>query len=261
MTLDLAFDESGDGPALIVVHGLYGSATNWRSLAKRFAERFRVIAVDLRNHGRSPWSDEMNYPAMADDLIRLMDKLGLERAHLLGHSMGGKAVMTLALNAPGRVDRLLVLDIAPVAYQHDLSDFIEAMLAIDITNAKGRSDIDGQLAESVPERAIRGFLLQNLRRDDEGGYCWRINLQALHDQMAHITGFPELHASFTGPSLFLHGDRSDYVRPEYEPGIQSLFPKASITTVVNAGHWLHAEQADAVHDRVIEFLTAQNPHE
>jgi len=248
--LPLAHRREGQGPPVLCLHGLLGSGRNWAGVASALAPGSDVVLPDLRNHGASPWSDEVGYPAMADDVASLLDSLGLASARLVGHSMGGKVAMTLALTRPERVERLVVVDIAPVAYRHGFEDFITAMLAVDLDRVTRRADADAALAPAIPEPRVRAFLLQNLEQRD-GRFAWRPNLRALLAGMATITGVPALPDArpYRGPCCFIRGATSDYVRDEHLPRIRALFPNAELRTIEGAGHWLHAE-------RPREFLDA-----
>ncbi|MEQ8966075.1 MAG: alpha/beta fold hydrolase [Azospirillaceae bacterium] len=257
--MDLATTTYGDdrsGPPLLVLHGLFGSARNWTSLARRFAEQRPVVTADLRNHGASPWDAAMDYAVMARDLAALIDGSGGGPVDVLGHSMGGKAAMRLALDRPEAVRRLIVLDIAPVAYTDRHSTIVAAMRAIPLASLSRRQEADGWLTEAVPEPPLRQFLLQNLT-SGEDGLAWRINLEAIAAHMADLTGWPDPPpgAAWRGPALFLRGGASDYVRDAHEEAIHALFPDAEIETVPGAGHWVHAEKPDAVREAVDRFLT------
>jgi esterase len=255
MTAALAHHSFGAGPPLIILHGLFGSARNWTSVAKRFADHHRVFALDLRNHGDSPWRNGMSFPSMAADVVAFMDDHGLERATMIGHSMGGKVAMALALEHGGRVGALVVVDIAPVAYGGGYGAFVEAMQGVDLTDVRRRSDVDARLAAVIEDPGVRAFLMQNLV-DREGRYAWRLNLEALGGAMDRIVGFPSelLQRSYDGPTLFLAGARSNYIRPEHDALIRRLFPRARVESVAEAGHWVHADQPKAFVDRVREFL-------
>ena len=245
----LARQIQGDGPPLIIAHGLFGSARNWGIIAKRLSDVRRVVAVDMRNHGDSPWSDDHAYPDLAEDLAALVGETG--RADLLGHSMGGKAAMALALTRPELVHRLIVVDIAPTAYSHSQTPLIRAMRAVDLSRVERRSNADAQMATDVPEPDVRAFLLQSL---DVAGKRWRLNLDALENQMELITGWPDLDGRFEGPALFLSGGASHYVGDESRDAILRLFPNATFQQIEGAGHWLHAEQPRAVEAAVRVFL-------
>lgn len=241
-------------PPLLIVHGLFGSARNWAAMARRMADRGQVLVPDMRNHGDSPWLDGQSYPAMAADLAELAALHG--PMDVLGHSMGGKAAMLLALTRPELVNRLIVADIAPVAYHHSHLPHIAAMRGLDIAALTSRSDADRVLAPQVADPGIRAFLLQSLDLKSDP-HRWRLNLDVLERDMARITGWPDgLAMPFTGRTLFLSGASSDYVTPDHRPGIKALFPKARFAKIPDAGHWLHADQPRAFEATVRAFFTA-----
>ena len=244
--VDLAHRVQGSGPPLLILHGLFGSGTNWRAVARKLSDRFCTYTLDLRNHGDSPHAAEMNYPCMAADVSAFMRREGLATARIIGHSMGGKVAMLLALTQPELVHRLLVVDIAPVAYAHDHTEMVDAMLNVDLSRVQRRGDADALLADSITDPGLRAFLLQNLVAE-ERSYRWRINLPAIRTNMAALLGFPEQeHAgNFSAPVLFLRGGRSDYIQPRDHDRLHALFPDAGIETVAGAGHWVHAEAPDA----------------
>jgi esterase len=246
-------DGPGDTP-LVIAHGLFGSARNWGAVSKRLSEERPVIALDLRNHGESGWSDEHSYPALAADVAEAIEAEG-GRADVLGHSMGGKAAMVVALTCPDLVRRLVVADIAPVAYSHTQIGYVRAMRALDLSGVTRRSEADRRLAAAVSDRAVRAFLLQSLVFEG-GGATWRLNLPVLEAEMPEIMSFPALEARHAGPVLFLRGGASDYVRDAHLPRIHALFPSARVETLSGAGHWLHAEKPDAFAEAVAKFLNA-----
>ncbi|WP_286239794.1 alpha/beta fold hydrolase [Neptuniibacter halophilus] len=252
--MQLNYQLHGEGEPLIILHGLFGTLENWGSQIKSLAERFQVIAVDLRNHGRSPHSDEMSYPLMAADILALMEQLNVSKAHILGHSMGGKAAMQLALNHPDRIDKLIVVDIAPVVYPRHHDDVFEGLFSIDLTSLKSRSQADSQLQALIKEPSVRAFLLKNLYRNEAGQFDWRMNLQALHDDYAQISAAPQGSSPYPKPVLFIKGANSNYLIPEYRDDLLGLFPKASYKVIQNAGHWPHAEQADSFSRMVLDYL-------
>ncbi|MCP5150507.1 MAG: alpha/beta fold hydrolase [Ectothiorhodospiraceae bacterium] len=249
----------GDGAPLLVLHGLFGSGTNWRTIARRLAERHRVVLVDLRNHGASPHAPEMDYPLMAADVRALLDHLGLQRAALLGHSMGGKTAMRLALETPDRVERLCVVDIAPAPSNQDHQPVLAVLQALDLATIRRRADADVALSGSLPDPALRAFLLQNLVLATDGAR-WRIDLEAIAGNHAALTGFPDppAGATYRGPTLFVRGARSDYLQPAHEPAIRALFPRAEMRAVAGAGHWVHAEQPVAFLETVLPFLDPEH---
>ncbi len=237
-------------PPLLIAHGLFGSARNWGVIAKRMADDGRrVIAVDMRNHGQSPWFDEHGYDQMAEDLARTIGQDG--PMDVLGHSMGGKAAMVLALDRPDLVRKLIVADIAPVAYDHSQSHNIAAMRRVPLDRIESRSDATDALG--VDEPGVAAFLLQSL---DMGARRWRLNLDVLEREMDKIVGWPDMTGSFDGPSLFLSGAQSDYVRREDRPMIRDLFPKARFASIPGAGHWLHAEKPREFEAALKTFLNA-----
>jgi esterase len=250
----LHYERQGQGPTLLVIHGLFGSLRNWRSLSRRYAEHFDVIAVDLRNHGQSFRDPRMDYPGMARDLLNLLDALDLPAAHLLGHSMGGKTAMMFAHLWPQRLHRLVVADIAPVTYTHSYAGLIEPVMKLDLSTISSRRDADERLKRDIPDDAIRLFLLQSLEHDDQG-WRWQINWPAIRDHIEEITGFPAIDDwRIEHPCLFIRGGFSAYLRDEYWPLIERHFPNARLETIVRAGHWLHAEQPDAFFEKTLDLL-------
>ena len=241
----------GTGRPLVIAHGLFGSGRNWGVIARKLSQHRPVVAVDMRNHGDSPRSATQSYADMAEDLAQVIRHLG-GQADLLGHSMGGKAAMQLALTQGDLIGKLIVADIAPVAYQHDQSQYIRAMQALDLHGITSRMDADARLAPLVPDPALRAFFLQSL---DVKTAAWRLNLAALDAAMAQIIGWPETQGPFAGPTLFLTGANSHYVLPEYRDKIRALFPKARFAKL-NAGHWLHAERPADFIETVHVFLNA-----
>jgi esterase len=255
MIVPLAAVEGGAGSPLAILHGLFGSGRNWASIAQRLAEHHRVIAIDLRNHGASPWAETMDYRKMADDVRSTLRGRGHDRFSLLGHSMGGKVAMVSALEDGAAIERLIVVDIAPVAYAVRHLGYAQAMRELDLTAIKRRSDADAALAPAISDAAERAFLLQNLVLED-GRARWRLNLEAIEREMPRLVDFPAIPPgrAYQGPALFIAGSLSDYLRPEFEPTIRGLFPNAEIANIDNAGHWVHAEQPTAFLAVVEGFL-------
>lgn len=225
-------------PPVMIVHGLYGSGKNWGVIAKRLSDQFFVITVDLRNHGDSPWLDTHNYHVMADDLVEVINSLNI-KPNIIGHSMGGKAAMVLALKRPNLVRNLIIADIAPVKYEHDQSQFIEAMQKVDLSKVEKRSDATLALSKFVEDKSLQNFFTQSL---DIKAKRWKLNLKVLRSEMSEILSFPKIESEFSGHSLFLKGEKSDYIKPEHRKLIKSLFTKARFATFKEAGHWLHAEK-------------------
>lgn len=235
----LRYGETSTRPKLLIVHGLFGSARNWGAIAKRLSDSREVISVDMRNHGDSPWFDTHSYADLADDLAEVIHAEG-GALDVLGHSMGGKAAMVLALARPELVRRLLVADIAPVAYAHSQSHLIAAMRDLTLAGLRSRSEADAALARTVEDPSVRAFLLQSLDLRATPAR-WRLNLDVLDAEMDKVTGWPDCTGQFSGPVLFLSGARSEYVKPEHRPVIRNLFPDAKFAKLPGAGHWLHAE--------------------
>lgn len=244
-------------PPLLIAHGLFGSARNFNTLGRKLAVNRRVVQVDMRNHGESPWAHSCRYEAMAEDLAEAVTRLCDGRAMVLGHSMGGKAVMALALEQPELVAGAIIADIAPVQYSHSHLHFIDAMQAIDLSKITRRSEADPMLAGAISEAPLRAFILQNLVVED-GAARWRLNLAALHGGMDDLIGWPDTLVAkrYVGPSLFLRGGNSDYLTTEGEEQAQRLFPMADFHTIPGTGHWLHAEAPGAFLEAVSGWLQA-----
>jgi len=243
----------GDGPPLVLLHGLFGSNDNLGRIARALADRFTIYAMDLRNHGRSPHGEAMDYPTLAGDVATTMAAHGLERAAVLGHSMGGKAAMQLSLTEPDRIARLVVVDIAPIAYHHGHDRELDAMRSLDLATLDSRADAEAALADAIPEAAIRQFLLKNLVRSD-GGFAWRIPLETIEAAYADIAAAPVGNNPFDGPTLFVRGGASDYVPAGAETDIRARFPTARIETVAGASHWVHVQAPEAFLELIQGFL-------
>jgi pimeloyl-ACP methyl ester carboxylesterase len=255
-TLELAYDAFGaSGPPVVILHGLLGAARNWASIAKEIGASHRVFALDLRNHGRSPWAATMSFDEMAGDVAGLIERDALGAVMLIGHSLGGKVAMRLALTRPELIARLFVVDVAPVAYAHTFGPFVEAMSQVDLAAVHRRGDADHQLHGAVPDAVLRNFLLQNLIKTD-AGFAWRVNLAALAANMDELLGFPSPAegVAYGGPTLFLAGGRSHYIRPEHRELIERLFPKAEHAVIAGAGHWPHVERPTEFLAHVRRFL-------
>jgi esterase len=256
MAIELAATEYGAGPPVAILHGLFGSGRNWQSIALQLAARHRVVAFDLRNHGASPWADGMSYGEMVDDLRASLRARSIGQAALLGHSMGGKVAMLAALLHPAEVDRLVVADIAPAPNPPTLLAYIRAMREADLRGVTRRSEVDTQLTGTVPDAAERAFLLQNLVVAN-GIAHWRLNLDVIEHEFPRIVAFPDLPpgTAYHGPSMFVAGARSNYIKPEHEPIILRLFPRTRIERIEGAGHWVHAEQPQAFLRAIGPFLS------
>jgi esterase len=244
---------AGEGPPIVLLHGLFGAAKNLGAIARALSTQARVLSMDLRNHGDSPHAAGMNYADMAADVATTMAAQNIGTARIIGHSMGGKAAMALALSRPEVVERLAVLDIAPVAYGHDYSDYVTAMRSIRLDAGLTRHAAEAAMAGAVPDAPLRAFLLNNLILGAEPR--WRIALEEISAAMTDLFAWPDMAwQPYPGPTLFLRGGASHYVPEESTPAIMRLFPAAKIQTIIGAGHWLHAEQPAAVIGALSEFL-------
>jgi pimeloyl-ACP methyl ester carboxylesterase len=252
--MKLHFRALGEGSPLILLHGLLGSLDNWQTIARRFAGHFKVLAVDQRNHGRSPHSDDISFDAMAADLHEFMRTHGLARAHVLGHSMGGKTAMRFALCHPECVGKLVVVDVAPRAYPPRQAQTLEALLTLDLRAFHRRDQLDAELATSVDDAELRRFLLKNVGREADGAFRWKANVRGLWDNFERLAGALPDAAPFSQPALFVRGGKSDYITDADVDQIRRLFPCAQIRTIPGAGHWVQADEPDALCETVLEFL-------
>jgi pimeloyl-ACP methyl ester carboxylesterase len=240
---------------MILLHGLFGSLNNWHTLAGKLGERYHVYSPDQRNHGQSPHSDAMSYPLLAEDLLEFMRDQGIPPAHVLGHSMGGKTAMEFALQHPGMVDRLIVVDIAPREYESAHDNLLDAMESVDLSRYRSRTEIDRALEKRIPDLRVRQFVLTNLKRRVGGLYEWKVNLPALRSNIAEMGKAQRASAPFSGPTLFLAGGTSQYLRASDRPSILELFPLASFSTIPHAGHWVHADAPEEFLRIVVGFLS------
>jgi pimeloyl-ACP methyl ester carboxylesterase len=252
--MQLHFQIYGHGAPLIILHGLFGSLENWHSISRNLADDFQVVAVDQRNHGRSPHAPEMSYRLMAEDLKELLAAQHLDTLNLLGHSMGGKTAMDFALTYPDVVDKLIVVDIAPRAYPPHHRQILNALLSLDLRSFKSRAEMESQLAPSISDLATRQFLLKNVKRDQAGNFYWQMNLVAIDANFDRLSEEISSQRSFDKATLFIRGERSDYIRDEDSISIRKLFPRAELCEIAGAGHWVHAEKPEAFLRKVREFL-------
>ena len=251
------------GPRVVLLHGLFGQGRNFTGVARALADEARVTIVDLPDHGRSPWSTEFSYAAMADAVATFLTATAPdERWTVVGHSMGGKVAMLVALRHPALVERLCVVDVAPVPTSavSSFGTYVDALRRVDLDTLTDRATADAVVAERVPDRTIRGFLLQNLRRDgsgDQARWRWQMNLALLGDRLPEVAGWPEVMATpYAGPVLWLAGADSDYVQPDAAPVMRALFPRVRLIRVKHAGHWVHADQPAVFVATLRRFLTA-----
>jgi pimeloyl-ACP methyl ester carboxylesterase len=244
----------GPGSPLLILHGLFGMSDNWQSFARSAAATRHIVLIDQRNHGRSPHSDEFSYPAMADDLLELMDDLHLRQADLLGHSMGGKTVMELATRHPDRVQHLIVADIGPKAYPLHHEYLIDAMESLPLAQLKSRPEAEKMLEAKVYDPGVRQFLLKNLYWEEDSRLAWRFNLKVIKSKLEEVGKPLPAERVFEGPTLFLRGGKSHYILDDDLMDLRQHFPRAVVETIPQAGHWLHAEQPDAFYKAVVGFL-------
>lgn len=253
--MELNYKVFGEGKPLIILHGLFGSADNWLTIAKDLAEHnYQIFLVDQRNHGDSPHSDEFNYSAMAADLNEFIETHQLERPLILGHSMGGKTVMKFAVNYADKWDKIIVVDIGPKAYpvHHDV--ILKGLKSIDLPNIKSRGDADKQLSEYVKDMGTRQFLLKNLARDKQGGYKWKINLPVIDKNIENVGEGLEEPLAIEKEVLFIRGEKSDYIIDQDIILINQIFPNSEVKTIKGAGHWVHAEKPKEVEELMLEFF-------
>jgi esterase len=256
-TVDLAYEELGkDNPVtLIILHGFFASSRNWRKIAERLSASFHVYVLDMRNHGLSPHHVLMDYPSMSADVLRFMDAQALSTAHIMGHSMGGKIAMWLALNHPERTNKLLVVDIAPKSYTHSFDNTIRALIELPLDAIHNRKQAEEMLAERIPELDYRQFLLQNLILDNKS-YKWRVDLDVFFQMAPNIAAFPATNHLMAnqGHTLFIAGADSAYVTQD---DTSTLFPNAIFKTIAKAGHWLHVQQPEVFTEVVENFLQSE----
>jgi pimeloyl-ACP methyl ester carboxylesterase len=252
--LKLFYRKSGNGPPLLILHGLFGSSDNWVSMMSMLKDHFTVIVPDERNHGRSPHSDRFDYEAMRDDALELLEAEGLKSAYVAGHSMGGKVAMEMAIQAPEAVKKLIVLDISPKSYPIRHEFILRGLKSMNLASIKSRQEADDQLASYIGEQRIRQFLLKNLTRQSDGRFKWKINLSAIEENIQNIGKAQFAEKPVKVPSLFIGGEKSDYITSEDENLIRRIFPVSRIVMVPGAGHWLHAERPDTVYRLITEFL-------
>tara|TARA_R110002012_G_scaffold233742_1_gene407088 strand:- start:411 stop:1178 length:768 start_codon:yes stop_codon:yes gene_type:complete len=249
----LNYQQLGSGKDIILIHGLFGRLENLNMVAKALSESYRVTSVDVRNHGDSFHSELMDYPSMAKDIVVIMQHLAIESAIVLGHSMGGKIAMELALTYPERVDKLIVADIAPVEYPPHHNQIIDGLKAIDLSSVKGRKDADKQLANYVDNLSVRQFLLGNLTSKN-GQFVFKCDIENIDKNYPNIMRTYQGSNTYSGPTLFIKGANSDYILPEHRAEIVRLFPQSRARVIQGAGHWLHAEKTIAFNRSVTSFL-------
>jgi pimeloyl-ACP methyl ester carboxylesterase len=255
--LELNYKTFGQGDPLIILHGLFGTLDNWQTLGKKLAEHYTVYLVDQRNHGRSPHDEAHTYAAMAEDLHHFMESHWIFKAHILGHSMGGKTAMAFARIYPDMVDKLVVVDIAPKAYAGGHEEIFKALQSLDLSAIDSRGEAEDALKAQISNLGIRQFLLKNLTRSKSGDYRWKMNLDALWSHYQDILDtLPGQHPPFEGPTLFVRGGKSDYIQDSDSAVLEQYFPNYQLKTIEKAGHWVHAEAPKALQQALEAFLEA-----
>lgn len=251
--MKLFYRVSGKGQPLIILHGLFGSSDNWYTLAKIFAQTYTVYLVDQRNHGQSPHSDDFNYKLLTDDLYEFVQENVLEKAVVLGHSMGGKTAMNFAVKYPHYVEKLIVVDIAPKAYPRQHDSILKGLKAVPLEKLQSRNEAEVILVNYVPNMGERQFLLKNLERKVSGGFDWKINLKSLDEHMDEISSGMQFEGQFDKPTLFIKGASSNYLKESDQIDIRKIFTRAEFKTI-ESGHWVHAEKPKEFVEVVLNFL-------
>lgn len=254
MALELNYKTFGQGAPIIILHGLFGTLDNWQTIAKKLAEQYSVYILDQRNHGRSPHVDTIDYPSMAEDLAHFMESNWIYKAHIVGHSMGGKTAMQFALNYADLVDHLIVVDIAPKKYPEGHQLIFEALTTINLEQITNRKEADAFLETKIEDFGVRQFLLKNLSRNKEGQYQWKMNLPVIHKFYSEILLPPTLEEPFSGETLFVKGGKSNYIQEEDWPLVKQHFPNARLETIRASGHWVHAEAPQKMLETILRFL-------
>ncbi|WP_304635200.1 MULTISPECIES: alpha/beta fold hydrolase [Pseudoalteromonas] len=252
----LNYQQSGQGSHVVLIHGLFGSLENLNVIAKALSENYTVTNIDLRNHGKSFHSDSMNYTVMAADVLELLNHLNINKAHIVGHSMGGKVAMQLALSYPERVEKLVVMDISPVANKPRHSAIFKGLNDVANSAVTDRKAADEILAKQIPELGVRQFLLKSFAKNEQGQYQWRFNLAVLDQQYENILAQLDENDSCLCDTLFIKGNDSDYILAEHRPVIMALFPNSKAKIIHGAGHWLHAQKPFAVNKAISDFLAS-----
>lgn len=251
----LNYKAYGSGKPVIIMHGLFGSGDNWRTVARMMEGQYQCIVVDMRNHGRSPHDPVMNFEVMTEDVLELMDDLKLVKVSLLGHSMGGKVAMQFALLHPDMVEKMVVVDIAPKYYPPHHDAVIEAIEAVDPGSLKERSEAEEAFARFLgKDEATIQFLMKNLSRLPEGGFEWKANMPVIIDAYYHLMEDVQPVRPFEGPVLFVRGEKSNYILDEDFTHIKELFPHSSLVTIPGAGHWVHADAPQVFAQTILAFL-------
>lgn len=253
--MKLHFKKIGEGAPLMILHGLFGSSDNWQTLAKKFGENnFAVYLVDQRNHGRSAHADRFSYPDMSEDVFELINDQKIDSIHLIGHSMGGKTSMDLAMNHPEKILKLVVVDMAPKKYPLQNKEVTDALLEINLNEIKTRKDVEHALAQKIKDAGTKQFLLKNLYWKENNILGWRFNLETISKNIDKMSDAIDFIKPFEKPVLFIRGEKSNYITKDDEPLIKKYFPHAEIKTAPQSGHWVHADNPEWFFENCFEFL-------
>ncbi len=252
--MHLNYKSFGEGTPVVILHGLLGSLDNWQTFARKLGSDFKVFTVDLRNHGKSPHSSIHTYSAMAGDLLEFFDEQGINKAHVIGHSMGGKVAMEFAIHHPERLLKLIVVDISPRSYEGTHDEILDALSNLDISIITSRAEADSMLERSIPDFSVRQFLLKNLDRQGDGTFQWKMNLKALEDNYQNINVPVTSGQQLNVPTLVIRGGKSGYVNENDMASFRQLFTTVDLITIPQSGHWVHAEAPDEFYQAVRSFL-------
>lgn len=258
MSIQLNFRKSGEGPPLVILHGVFGSGENWLTVSKQFMPHFEVYLVDQRNHGRSPHSPDFSYDVLVQDVYDFAQQHNLSKFILIGHSMGGKVAMKFASKFPEMLEKLVVVDIAPRYYKPHHQEVMAAFRSVQLEEMKTRNEADAAMASHLPDVDTRQFLLKNLYRTEDGNFAWRINLSVLENAVDNIGEPLDEQIRIAVPTLFIRGEKSKYISDKDIPQIGTQFTNSRVVTIPNAGHWVQAEQPDAFAHAVLQFLLTEN---
>ncbi len=256
--MELNYKVFGQGHPVVIIHGLFGTLDNWQTVAKKLSEHFMVFIIDLRNHGRSPHCEEFSYQLMAKDVQEFMEKNWLYEAHVVGHSMGGKVAMQLASEHPDMISKLVLVDMAPKQYEGSHEEIFQAMFALNLATLASRNEADELMRDKIPSYGVRQFLIKSLSLNkDTQQYEWKLNLPVIYKNYNHILSYNPLYQAYEGPTLFIKGETSDYILLEELEDYRRYFPAATIEIVLQAGHWVHAEQPARFLEVLTKFLQAE----
>lgn len=253
--LSLHYKVYGQGKPIIILHGMFGMLDNWQWVAKQLANEFMVFCVDLRNHGKSPHSDEFGYEIMSEDIYNFMQEHWIHKAVIIGHSMGGKVAMNFALDHEDMVEKLIVVDIAPIQYKGNHEEILDSLSALPIQQIESREEAQFFLRNRIKEESTIQFILKNLTRNTDGRYIWKMNLPVIQAHYQEILSHQPTHSKYEGPTLFIKGANSGYIETDkIENQVKDNFTHVKLSVIPNAGHWVHAENPELFCQVVKEFI-------